>query len=384
MMIRSRAVIIKSSRVVLMLALITLGVKAQSQKWRSGIVVDEFLYEKAPFPSCHSATLAETPTGLVAAYFGGTKERNPDVEIYVSRQVDGKWLAPVSVANGIQKDGPRLPTWNPVLYQVPGGDLLLFYKIGPKPSEWWGMMRTSKDGGVTWSEAEKLPSGYIGPVKNKPVLLSNGNLFAPSSKEGKGWTVHFEVTKDNGKTWRTVGPVPGNGLDAIQPSILEHGKGKLQLLARSKNRSLLTSWSEDNGETWSPLAKTNLPNNNSGTDAVTMKDGRHVLVYNHVLPPGELAKGPRTPLNVSVSKDGINWSAALILEDSPISQYSYPAVIQTADGMLHFIYTWRRLKIKHVVVDPSKLKLKKIKNGVWPKIKGYTAPVIKDAKDEEQ
>ncbi|SMD03573.1 Predicted neuraminidase (sialidase) [Pedobacter nyackensis] len=367
----------------LLICTIFFDVNAQSQKWRSGIITDEFLYEKAAFPSCHSATIAETPTGLVAAYFGGTKERHPDVEIYISRKVNGTWLAPVSVANGIQNDKLRLPTWNPVLYQVPGGDLLLFYKIGPKPSEWWGMMRTSKDGGMTWSDAKKLPDGYIGPVKNKPVLLSNGNLFNPSSKEGDGWKVHFEVTKDNGQNWRTVGPIAGNGLDAIQPSILDHGKGKLQILARSKNRALVESWSADNGETWSPLAKTTLPNNNSGTDAVTMKDGRHVLVYNHVLPPGDLAKGPRTPLNVAISKDGKAWYAALILEDSPISQYSYPAVIQTSDGMLHFIYTWRRLKIKHVVVDPSKLKLKKIVNGVWPKLKGYTAPVITEVKNEE-
>lgn len=367
----------------LLICLAGLSLNAQSQKWRSGIITDEFLYDTAAFPSCHSATIAETPTGLVAAYFGGTRERHPDVEIYISRQVNGKWLAPVSVANGIQNDKLRLPTWNPVLYQVPGGDLILFYKIGPKPSEWWGLMRTSKDGGITWSDAKKLPDGYIGPVKNKPVLLSNGNLFNPSSKEGDGWKVHFEVTKDNGQNWRTVGPIAGNGLDAIQPSILDHGKGKLQILARSKNRALVESWSADNGETWSPLAKTNLPNNNSGTDAVTMKDGRHVLVYNHVLPPGELAKGPRTPLNVSVSKDGKQWYAALILEDSPISQYSYPAVIQTSDGMLHFIYTWRRQKIKHVVVDPSKLKLKKIVNGVWPKVKGYTAPVITEIKNEE-
>nr|WP_276900898.1 sialidase family protein [Pedobacter kyonggii] len=362
---------------------ITLSANAQVEKWQTGIVKQEFLYDKAPFPSCHSATIAETQTGLVASFFGGTKERNPDVEIYISRFVDGKWLAPVSVANGIQPDGKRLPTWNPVLYQVPGGDLLLFYKIGPKPSEWWGMMRTSKDGGKTWSDATKLPYGYIGPVKNKPVLLSNGNLFAPSSKEGDGWKIHFEVTKDNGKTWRTVGPLPENGIKAIQPSILQHGNGKLQLLARTANRAIVESWSEDNGETWSALTKTSLPNNNSGTDAVTMKDGRHVLVYNHVLPPGDLAKGPRTPLNVSVSKDGKKWSAALILEDSPISQYSYPAVIQTADGMLHFIYTWRREKIKHVVVDPSKLKLKKIKNGIWPKLKGYMAPVITETKNEE-
>ncbi|TCC90021.1 sialidase [Pedobacter frigiditerrae] len=362
---------------------VAIGANAQLEKWQKGIVKQEYLYDKAPFPSCHSATIVETPTGLVASYFGGTKERDPDVEIYISRFVDGNWLAPVSAANGIQPDGKRLPTWNPVLYQVPGGDLILFYKIGPKPSEWWGMMKTSKDGGITWSEATKLLEGYIGPVKNKPVLLSNGNLFAPSSKEGKGWRIHFEVTKDIGKTWRTIGPIDSSGMDAIQPSILQHGDGKLQILARTRNRALAESWSTDNGETWSPLAKTNLPNNNSGTDAVTMKDGRHVLVYNHVLPPGELAKGPRTPLNVSISKDGKQWYAALILEDSPISQYSYPAVIQTSDGMLHFIYTWRREKIKHVVVDPSKLKLKKIENGVWPSMKGYKAPVLTETKSEE-
>src|SRR5690606_12335511 len=104
----------------------------------------------------------------------------------------------------------------------------------------------------------------------------------------------------------------------------------------------------------------------SGTDAVTLENGTHVLVYNHVLPPGDLAKGPRTPLNVSVSGNGRDWYAALILEDSPISQYSYPSVIQTSDGLLHFVYTWRREKIKHVVVDPAKMELKRIENGEWP------------------
>lgn len=362
---------------------VAFSANAQLEKWQKGVIKQEYLYDKAPFPSCHSATLVETPTGLVASFFGGTAERNPDVEIYISRYVDGKWLAPVSAADGVQPDGTRLPTWNPVLYQVPGGDLILFYKVGPKPSEWWGLMKTSKDGGITWSAATKLPDGYIGPVKNKPILLDNGNLFAPSSKEGDGWKIHFEVTKDNGKTWRTIGPIDGSGMNAIQPSILQHGNGKLQILARTRNRAIAESWSMDNGETWSPLAKTTLPNNNSGTDALTMKDGRHVLVYNHVLPPGDLAKGARTPLNVAISKDGINWSAALILEDSPISQYSYPAVIQTSDGLLHFIYTWRREKISHIVVDPAKLKLKKIKNGIWPSMKGYVAPVLTETKNEE-
>src|SRR5690606_12603823 len=86
----------------------------------------------------------------------------------------------------------------------------------------------------------------------------------------------------------------------------------------------------------------------------------------HVLPPGDLAKGPRTPLNLSISKDGKSWQATLILEDSPISQYSYPSIIQTSDGLVHIVYTWRRLKIKHVVVDPARLKFGNIFKGEWP------------------
>src|ERR1700748_205935 len=92
------------------------------------ILTSEFLYESASFPECHAATIAETPKGLVAAFFGGTKERDPDVCIYVSRLNKGaqRWSAPVNVANGIQHDTLRYACWNPVLYQVPGGELLLF------------------------------------------------------------------------------------------------------------------------------------------------------------------------------------------------------------------------------------------------------------------
>ncbi|MBD2722129.1 sialidase family protein [Hymenobacter armeniacus] len=364
------------------LLLMSLGVLghaavAQTQPWKQGIVTDEFIFEKASFPESHAATIAETPKGLVAAWFGGTKERNPDVGIWVSRQENGRWTAPVEVANGIQNETLRYPTWNPVLYQAPGGELLLFYKIGPKPSDWKGWLRTSKDNGLTWSAAQALPEGYIGPVKNKPVLLKNGTLLSPTSTEGSGgWLVHFEASPDFGQTWTKTAPVPNGATQgAIQPSILTYKDGRLQALCRSRDRAILETWSTDQGKTWSPLAKTTLPNNNSGTDAVTLKDGRQLLVYNHVLPPGTLAKGPRTPLNVAVSKDGKEWYAVAILEDSPISQYSYPSVIQTKDGLVHFVYTWRRQRIKHAVLDPKKMKLVKIENGVWPAVKGYKAPV---------
>jgi predicted neuraminidase len=355
----------------------------QKNPWRNGIITDEFIYEKASYPECHAATIAQTGKGLIAAWFGGTKERNPDVCIWVSRKVNGKWTEGVNVANGIQNDTLRYPCWNPVLYQIPKGDLILFYKIGPKPAEWKGFYKTSKDGGLSWSAQVALPDDILGPIKNKPVLLKNGTLISPSSSEGKGgWKARFELSADNGKTWKLVTVPNGETKGAIQPSILFHQDGRLQALCRSQDRAILETWSNDNGLTWSPLAKTNLPNNNSGTDAVTLKDGRQLLVYNHVLPPGILAKGARTPLNVALSKDGKTWFASLILEDSPISQYSYPAVIQTGDGLVHFVYTWRRQRIKHVVVDPKKMKMVEIKNGEWPKTNGYTLPAINgDAKD---
>ncbi len=343
----------------------------QKKTWKEGIVVDEFIYEKAPYPSCHAATIVEASNGdLIASWFGGTAERNPDVTIWVSRKEknSSKWTEAVQVADGVISDKLRYPTWNPVLYQIPGGDLMLFYKIGPKPSEWWGMYVTSSDNGKTWSKPNSMPKDFLGPIKNKPVLLRNGILFCPSSIEGDGWRLRMESTPDFGKTWQ-MGDTLSRGKDkinAIQPSILFHSGGGIQAIARTRNRALASTWSNDNGKTWSDLKLLELPNNNSGTDAVTLQNGTHLLVYNHVLPPGDLAKGPRTPLNLSVSKDGIHWNAALILEDSKISQYSYPSIIQSADGMVHVVYTWRRERIKYVKIDPSKLVALPIKKGIWP------------------
>jgi predicted neuraminidase len=374
------------SKFIIAILFMAFAIQLQAQPpavWRRGIVTDEFIFTKAPYPECHASTIAQTKQGLVAAWFGGTKERNPDVCIWVSRQLHGKWNKAINVANGIQNDTLRYPCWNPVLYQVPGGDLILFYKIGPKPAAWKGYYKTSKDGGTTWSAQMAMADDIIGPVKNKPVLLSNGTLLSPSGTESDGAKVHFELSSDQGKTWKLLPPLnDGKTLKALQPTVLIHKDGKLQMLCRTQNRAIYQSWSTDNGLTWTTLEKSSLPNNNSGIDAVTLKDGRHLLVYNHVLPPGKEVKGARTPLNVAISKDGITWYAACILEDSQISQYSYPSVIQASDGMVHIVYTWRRERIKHVVIDPAKLVLKEIINGEWPKVEGYTPPVAKgDAKD---
>ena len=323
---------------------------AQGEK--AAVQQREWIYEQAPFPECHASTLAETSQGLVVAWFGGTKERDPDVGIWVSQQKSSGWTPPVEAADGIQTDGKRLPCWNPVLFQVPKGELLLFYKVGPSPSTWWGMLKRSGDGGSTWSQAERLPDGISGPIKNKPVLLPSGVLLCPSSSEDHNWRVHFEQTRDWGKTWQKMGPINDGISDgAIQPSVLFHPNGQLQALCRSQKAGfVLETWSGDGGKTWSSLQKTALPNPNSGTDAVTLADGRQILVYNPTSPtPGKFG-GPRTPLDVAISPDGKNWQTLAVLENEP-GEYSYPAVIQTADGLVHVTYTWKRQRIRHVVLN---------------------------------
>jgi alpha-L-rhamnosidase len=373
----------KQKITILVLILCCAGINnlfAQKNKWKDGILIDEFIYTEAPFPSAHAATIAETPDGLIAAWFGGTREGHKDVCIWTSRLLTNKWTDPVKVAEGVINDSVRYACYNPVLYQVSGGDLLLFYKIGPNVAGWTGWMMRSSDNGKTWSKREALPNGFLGPIKNKPVLI-NGTLICPSSTEKNGWKVHFEYTNDLGKSWTKSDSInDGKIVSAIQPSILTYTDGRMQVLCRSKNRTINESWSNDGGKTWSAMIASSLPNNNSGTDAVTLRNGRQLLVYNHVKPHDTLpnGKGARTPLNVAVSKDGKSWYAALVLEDSPISQYSYPSVIQTKDGMVHIVYTWRRERIKYVKIDPSKLKLKPIVNEKWP---GAQIVVTKPSED---
>jgi predicted neuraminidase len=305
----------------------------------------EFIYETAPYPSCHASTIEETPGGLVGAWFGGKHEKNPDVGIWFSHYANGKWETPVEIANGIQPDGKRYPLWNPVLYQVPGKELILFYKDGPAPDKWWGMLKRSFDGGKTWSKAERLPKDIYGPIKNKAVLLKDGTLLCPSSSEDHDWRLHMEFTRDLGKTWSRTGPLnDGVKTSAIQPSILFLPDGRLQLVCRSKNGFILQAFSSDQGQSWTALEPTNLLNPNSGIDAVTLKDGRHVIVYNPV-------KKGRSPISVAISSDGKTWKDVATLENEPGEEFSYPAVIQTKDGKVHITYTWKRKKIKHVILS---------------------------------
>ena len=311
------------------------------------VTLSEFIYSSAPIPSAHASTIVETGGVLVAAWFGGSAEGAPDVGIWLARRIGGKWTPPVQVANGTQPDGSQLPCWNPVLFKPRVGALTLYYKVGASPHEWWGEAITSADAGATWGKARKLPAGILGPVKNKPVQLADGTVVSPSSTESGDtppkWRIHFERSTDRGATWSSVAPPDAGPVNAIQPTIFALPDGTLQALVRTQSAKIFETRSTDGGATWSALAPTELPNPNSGIDGVTLRDGRRLLVFNR-------SETDRTPLNVAVSSDGKKWSDILVLEKDP-GEYSYPAVIQTRDGLVHITYTWKRRRIKHVVVD---------------------------------
>jgi predicted neuraminidase len=321
------------------------------------VVLSEFIYEEAPFPSAHASTIAETPAGLAAAWFGGTAERDPDVGIWFSHKVGESWTAPAEVANGVQPNGTRFPSWNPVLFQPVDGPLVLFYKVGPNPREWWGLVRTSTDNGQTWSEEARLPDGILGPIRAKPVLLSDGSLLAGSSTEHEGWVVHMErLLKPAGDqsmwdlaylsspaSWQTIGPLnDAETFGAIQPTLLVHSEEQLQMLCRSRQGVITEAWSSDGGLSWAPMTATGLPNPSAGIDALRLADGRFLLIYN---PTTE----GRERLGLALSTDGKAWEPVTLLEDQE-GEYSYPAMIQASDGSIHITYTWRRERIKHVVV----------------------------------
>jgi predicted neuraminidase len=315
----------------------------------AGGTTARFVFEQAPFPSCHASTLVEVDGGgLLCAWFGGTRERAPDVAIWTARFDGASWSAPAKVA-----EEPGIPTWNPVLWREAAGALILFYKAGPSPETWSGFLKRSRDGGRTWSEAELLPAGLFGPIKNKPIAGLRGEIVAGTSVESyRAWTSWVDISPDGGRTWTRHGPivVPGVPKGNIQPSLWRCTDGRLRMVVRTTERvgRVCLAESPDEGRTWSAARPTSLPHPNAGLDAVKLADGRVLLVYNHT-PTG------RTPLSVAISgDDGDTWQVRRALEDGP-GEYSYPAVIQSRDGQVHVSYTWRRERIKHVVLSPAEL-----------------------------
>jgi predicted neuraminidase len=325
-----------------------------------------FAVGQETYPQVHASTLELLPDGTaVAAWFGGTEEGAPDVRIRFSKRMpDGTWRrsAAVTPDNGIQD-------YNPVLLSY-GGRLILWYKEGQNPRSWKTYTCESTDGGETWDEVRELVPGDFGgrgPVKDKPVVLSNGDILAGASIEDRQvrWHIFADRSSDGGKTWESSGPIPmtppysariitdagtepeGSG-GLIQPTVWEHPAcdGRVSLFARSSWGAVYRSDSADFGRTWSVARPTAIPNNNSGLDAVMTDSGMLALIYN----PVGRNWGPRSPLVVSLSPDnGETFCDTLTLEKIP-GEFSYPAIIARGDK-LYMTYTWNRVTVAYAEAE---------------------------------
>jgi predicted neuraminidase len=260
---------------------------------------------------------------------------------------------------------PDVACYNPVLFYSKDGRLWLYYKFGTAPSSWVGGRRFSTDDGQTWSAVEHLPAGLIGPVRAKPLVMDDGTIVAGSSWEAyRTWAVWIDRSTDGAKTWSKFGPItvspsaqrtpvkdeePPEVAGAtewpktegiIQPSVISLGGNHLRFYARSTALTgrICIADSTDAGVTWTQARPIDVPNPNSGIDAVALKDGRVVLVYNNTTIG-------RTPLNLAVSRDGEHFKMFLTLENQP-GEYSYPSMIQASNGDLLMTYTWNRKRIR--------------------------------------
>jgi predicted neuraminidase len=330
------------------------------------VVKEEYLSPAREQFDTHSSSIAETEDGkLCAVWKGGSGEGQSNINmkknvgIWISLFDGRSWSEPTEVVSN-----PDSVCWNPTLTRLPSGELVLFYHVGPTSHHTLNLIIRSADGGKTWSEPELLPAGVVGPTKNKPIVTQSGKWICPSSSiigkpedRFKSAVVWIDIAEESGKKWRKVGPltIPGKPFGVIEPTLFSDGKGGIKMLCRDRAYKMgekgyiWTATSQDEGETWTELKPTTLPNPDAAFDAVDLGQGKIVLFYNH-------SHTDRHPLHCAVSLDGgETWSAPMILEEA---SGEFPAAILSSDGLIHVTYAiykpgHNQRRIKHVVINPK-------------------------------
>lgn len=311
------------------------------------VVYEHVFGDERPFPQCHASTMIHLDNGnYLFAWFAGKKEKSDDVGIWMADGVPGRW-SPTRLVAKIRND----PHWNPVLFKAPGGRIYLFFKVGKEIDYWETWIQYSDDHGKTWSEAKELvkgDKGGRGPVRNQPIILSDGTWLAPASIERNGIGNAFvDGSEDEGNTWKATDTlsldrklIPDEGV--IQPALWESSPGNVHMLIRSSGGSICRSDSKDYGKTWSAVYKTELPNNNSGIDVAQISGDTIAVIYN----PVGINWGDRFPLSVAISKDnGKTWPLHFDIEKGKgDDELSYPDMLYEK-GYLVACYTWNRKSI---------------------------------------
>jgi len=306
----------------------------------------ELIFEQIPgAPAHHCSTITQAPNGdLLAVWYGGSYESADDQVLFMSRRAAGSrnWTAPEVIVRG----DALHPPGNALIFAFPSGRIgLLWGRMdAPRPirrGAGWGqcelMFRSSDDNGVTWTDDRPIDGHFGSLPRNVPITLADGRLAVPIAGRGGHAGSYLLITADNSDSWTDSATVPKGG---SQPTVIQRDDGSLLALMRSEP-AILQSESADLGATWTPAVRTPLKCPDAGIAMVRLKSGSLLLVHND-------STFSRTPLVVERSTDaGATWKRAASLETDP-GEYSYPCIIQTADGRIHVTYTCRRYSIKHV------------------------------------
>lgn len=323
----------------------------RTSPWGKMSFSSQMIFDEAPGAvAFHCSTLTEAANGdLLCLWYGGSYESADDETLFLSRLKPGatSWTPPQRVISD-----PQQPPGNGILFLDGERRLWMVWARleASRPirrGEGWGkcrlMYRISNDHGESWSEDKSmLPDGIWGVPRNNPLSLQSGRILLPVEGVigGKGGSV-FLGTSDNGKTWEMSPLVSGGS----QPTLAQRADGSVLALMREAPK-ITQVISTDEGRTWTSAVPTSVNNPDSGISMTRLKNGHLLLVYND-------SPEARSPLNIVRSiDDGKTWEKPLDLETNP-GEYSYPCIVQTADGMIHISYTFRRYGIKHVRMSES-------------------------------
>ena len=311
----------------------------------------ELIFESIPgYPVHHCSSITEAPNGdLLVTWYGGSYESSDDQVLFLSRRKKGArtWSKPEIIVTS-----PGKPPGNAILFTDKAKRVWLLWgqMDGTQPMSrgtGWDacrlFYRTSADSGVTWSADKPFFHDTLGWLpRNLTIFLKDGTLLVPISDERNGHGVDlsfFLATKDNGATWTQSGIMRGGE----QPTFIERSDGTLLAYLRVRP-NIKAAESHDGGKTWTEPVPTQWKNPDAGISMRRLNDGHVLLVFNN-------QDNSRSPLHIARSLDeGRTWEKPLQLESNP-GEYSYPSVLQTSDGKIHIIYTFRRYSIKHVELN---------------------------------
>ncbi len=322
---------------------------------------DEFIDPHFVQPSVHVSSLAELPEErLAAAWYGGSREGARDVALFVATRESGStngWSTPRALVTATSAGEETFryvkKVGNAVLFAGTNGSLHLLYVTTGFGG--WSCsslnLKTSPDGGRTWTRSRRLGlSPFLNVselVKNAPVPLADGGFVVPAYHELVGKFSELLWLPPDADGDVVIKTRAFGGRTAFQPALVPTSETNALLLARAAGAvaQIHAARTSDGGNTWSPLAAIDLPNSNSGLDAIRLSDGRLLLAFND----SSLA---RDNLRLAISADdGATWQRAATLAAEAGAEFSYPTVLQTSDGRIHVTYTWKRRGIKHAAFN---------------------------------